>query len=301
MKLIGFYLKQYLRIVSYVSPNPIFINMMKISRSMLFSLAIFCTFYQISKPVLAESKNVVLKGKTIYFDGLLDVKSADLILRYLKSGANKLRVRSFGGDAESGLRVGLVISELNINVEVSGYCMSACANYLFLAARSKSLKKNSILGFHGGLTGGPPLLAARNEGLEKEREKWIELYKLDDELFQKLGIDKNLIAKSYEITEPEKKETIYKFVIENQEFTLNDEHKALELIADTEQANKKFSLDIYIRNASRNKVYFPSPQVLARNGVRGLVTYPYPKNQLMLNELAKKISSALEVVGDFND
>jgi hypothetical protein len=60
----------------------------------------------------------------------------------------KIIVDSPGGLITEGLAIGKVIASKNIAVEVQGICMSSCANYLFLAAKTRILNRG-VVGFHG--------------------------------------------------------------------------------------------------------------------------------------------------------
>ncbi|HGE8268061.1 TPA: hypothetical protein ACGD2I_002570 [Aeromonas hydrophila] len=37
-----------------------------------------------------------------------------------------------------------------LDVQVDGYCLSSCANYVFPAANNKLLGRHAIIGYHGG-------------------------------------------------------------------------------------------------------------------------------------------------------
>lgn len=59
-----------------------------------------------------------------------------------------LVVSSVGGEATVAMEIAERLG--NYDVVVSGVCLSACANYLFLPAKKKTLWANSVIGWHGG-------------------------------------------------------------------------------------------------------------------------------------------------------
>lgn len=70
-------------------------------------------------------------------------------------------VRSFGGRTDLGLDIGKVILERQATVHVSMFCVSSCANYVFLAAAERHILPGSVVLFHGGLV--PALLSLMEE------------------------------------------------------------------------------------------------------------------------------------------
>ncbi|HEY7886244.1 MAG TPA: hypothetical protein VIC08_14965 [Cellvibrionaceae bacterium] len=62
----------------------------------------------------------------------------------------RLRVKSPGGLTMVGMRIGVLVHKLQMDVEVDEFCVSSCANFIFTAARKKYVRHNSGLIFHGG-------------------------------------------------------------------------------------------------------------------------------------------------------
>src|SRR5690606_11689594 len=63
----------------------------------------------------------------------------------------KLIVTSPGGNIPTAMAIGKLIHHLEMDVEVRGYCASACANYMFPSGRNKVLSENSLIVYHGGM------------------------------------------------------------------------------------------------------------------------------------------------------
>lgn len=63
----------------------------------------------------------------------------------------RLIISSLGGHVDYGMQLGEWLLANQLAVEIGDYCMSSCANYVFLAGTEKILGKYSFIGFHGGL------------------------------------------------------------------------------------------------------------------------------------------------------
>lgn len=63
---------------------------------------------------------------------------------------DRLIITSTGGDLYAGMSLGDFINRNRISVEVDDYCISSCANYVFLAGAKKILNTDSLVIFHGG-------------------------------------------------------------------------------------------------------------------------------------------------------
>ena len=100
----------------------------------------------------------------------------------------------------------------SLNVEVNNVCLSSCANYIFPAGKTKVIKENSIVAWHGSAIqdslSNPPLdqiekmLAYIDDPQEKENEKnkiikshknYIDrMRKKQEKFFKKIGVDQSI-------------------------------------------------------------------------------------------------------------
>lgn len=62
---------------------------------------------------------------------------------------SRLVISSNGGEIGAGMDLGRWVKDNKLDVEVKGACASSCANYVFPAANTKYLRKDSILMWHG--------------------------------------------------------------------------------------------------------------------------------------------------------
>ena len=98
------------------------------------------------EPTFSLSK----EGQTIVFKGGIDKVSSEALIAAINEGANRIVITSQGGSMEDALNIAEVMQKHKIVLEVKDYCISACANFLFIAASEKKLLPDAILGFHGG-------------------------------------------------------------------------------------------------------------------------------------------------------
>ncbi|MDR3608695.1 MAG: hypothetical protein P4M08_15130 [Oligoflexia bacterium] len=75
---------------------------------------------------------------------------ADQLVELLNQGVSKIVVNSLGGDAEEGLKIGKLLFQKGVDIEVNGVCVSSCANYIFTSGRHKILN-NGVVGYHGNI------------------------------------------------------------------------------------------------------------------------------------------------------
>lgn len=90
-----------------------------------------------------------LNNGVIQYFGPIDMERVEKFKRLYKPG-DRLLVNSNGGSLFAGIEMGNFIHQNQMTVEVADVCISSCANYVFLAAETKVLNKNSLVIFHGG-------------------------------------------------------------------------------------------------------------------------------------------------------
>ena len=111
----------------------------------------------ISSGCMGQAKNLAdvtydTNSKTLTFLGPINNVSADAfeaLDREYNLKNTKLTIRSTGGDAAAGIKIGSIIHRRDMDVTVNQYCMSGCASYIFLAGKKKSLQPDAIVAFHG--------------------------------------------------------------------------------------------------------------------------------------------------------
>lgn len=125
--------------------------MLKVLKSFFSILLLSSTFAYAS-----EDTQVYLDGNKINYQGELTQSSNEKTFKIYGENKNNIKwisIKSTGGEVNASLDLAEFINENNLNIEVTEYCLSSCANYIFTAANEKLISKNALIGFHGGTTG----------------------------------------------------------------------------------------------------------------------------------------------------
>jgi hypothetical protein len=248
---------------------------------------------------------------TLQFDGDISHTSFLAIKDFLDNGVTTIIINSGGGDGEAGLSIAEEMAKREINLIVDKYCISSCANYLFVTAKKKSLRPGAFLGFHGGLTGGPPMVLEPADFPQFSPEQFAAvnlqmqaLYERETHFFAKLGFDPVLLKISDDKTAT--KEIHRSFTVSSKgkvmgTFPFEKEQEAKSLYDELIKKNQDAYMATTLDNRSPTKLYFPSKSTLQKYGVKGIEDYPYPTNQKDLEIQAQAALELREVeaLGDF--
>ncbi|MBX9899741.1 MAG: hypothetical protein K2Y28_03070 [Burkholderiaceae bacterium] len=278
-------------------------------KKILFCLSLsLCTLI----PQVASAFEATREGSVLRFTGGIDKESEKAIVQHLRSGASTLIVNSEGGDAGSGQSIAFEIIKQEVHVIVDKYCFSACANYLFLAAKEKSLMPGAVLGFHGGIYYGKDefKIEKGDSRLDTAMKKAFQkLHKTETALFKKMGINHQIIKDSADLTKVEKRPAVVTIETDGETFTYSAEQseEIKNLLNKLQKERKIFKANIaYASEQSLNKVYFPSKETLmSKYRVKGISNYPYPSNQDEVDNIAKAIAitfgneEGFIIVGEF--
>jgi ATP-dependent protease ClpP protease subunit len=123
----------------------------------------------------AEAAEVFRRFDTVVIKGEIKKGDSDAFASLLKDATTKYRkvvVTSAGGNVEEAMKLGQQIREVRLPLEVWGYCVSSCANFLFLSAPRRSVRDDAIVAFHAGTEGwlrqAIPLISAHKSSNEQE-------------------------------------------------------------------------------------------------------------------------------------
>lgn len=108
-------------------------------------------------PLAVPPAKITLEGTEVVVRGVL-LPGVDDEFRKLVRDAESVtgvRIRSEGGATVTALEMAEEIERRALQVVVDGYCLSSCANYIYVAGRSRKVLPDSVLGFHGGHTDSP--------------------------------------------------------------------------------------------------------------------------------------------------
>jgi len=91
---------------------------------------------------------ILRTGENIEYTGLLTEKAADQLEALDIRGVHKLSIKSAGGWETAAIRIGAWVQKNHLQVEVRDYCLSGCGQYVFVAAKKRSLRRGALVGCH---------------------------------------------------------------------------------------------------------------------------------------------------------
>ncbi len=238
---------------------------------------------------MSSFATVTRDGDKVVFTGEVTLEAASQLVEQFDKGARLLVVTSEGGDAAAGMAIANSMLKHDVSIQVDKYCMSACANYLFLAAKEKAMNAGAVLGYHGGIL---------KTGSQVEGQ-FGDMIASNNAFFEAIQVDDALIKKSFELTKLAKPNM--KFAVTSKgkttEFTTPEAMDAY--IAKLRKKKSKFTLKMSIQPTSAMQAYFPSKETLLGFGVKGIVDYPYPASQQAMTAAGKEILGGIELFGDY--
>ena len=123
----------------------------------------------------AASADVRLAGETAYYTGSISRVHNKRFFDVIDDQPVKhLVINSTGGEVEAAINLGLWIFYNKVDIEITEYCFSSCANYIFPAGYHKTIQPGAIVAWHGNYH------HLRNTGLWKD-EVMIRMGKYDED------------------------------------------------------------------------------------------------------------------------
>ncbi len=148
-----------------------------------------------------------LPGDVAHYQGPISLEENR---RFFAAVANRplrrLVIRSSGGEVEAAIALGTWVFEQQLDLEVTEYCLSSCANYVFPAAIRKRIAPGAVVAWHGNYhhlksTGlwtddidarrqrhGEDAATAR----DRARAVMERLVRLEQAFFERIGVDQYL-------------------------------------------------------------------------------------------------------------
>lgn len=91
---------------------------------------------------------VTREGRTLTISGPIARNLDRSVVRELR-GIDTVTITSSGGDERAAVRIGMALADRpNIMLIVEGACLSACAQYIFVAAQHKRISEGGVVGCH---------------------------------------------------------------------------------------------------------------------------------------------------------
>ena len=94
-----------------------------------------------------------IQGTSIIYRGHISRESNVRIFEVVETSdltPVTLFITSKGGDALAGIELGRWVFKNGLDVSVTEYCVSSCANYIFPAGKMKTLDSSAAVVWHGG-------------------------------------------------------------------------------------------------------------------------------------------------------
>ena len=157
-----------------------------------------------ANPVCADTG---LSAGVAYFSGPISAEQNQQLFEAVKGKTVKrLIITSSGGDVEAGIALASWVFDHGLDIEVSEYCLSSCANYVFPAGRHKSIGSGAIVAWHGNYNHLKQTglwrddIAARMERHGEDaataevhvREQVGRLVRLERDFFARIGVNEYL-------------------------------------------------------------------------------------------------------------
>lgn len=256
---------------------------------------------------LAEDTSFDIKrvdSTTIFYSGKIVAGQSFLALRdALTDSTTTLIVRSQGGSLLEGVRIGSLIVDRKLNVEVDAYCLSSCANNVFLAGHTKRLRSGAVLGFHGSMNLSQKQIetfsamseAELQASLEKTEPSFDDLALHEWQLLHKLKLEPSIYVSLMDKLEaalpPNKVDWIV--TIGRKKYAVRDGRDANDRIVKllrrklTSVSQLKSSIHIARDNPYGDAMFFPTQSTLEKFGVAEILEYPYPKDERDLGRMVK--------------
>ena len=143
---------------------------------------------------------------TINLKGIIENGDAQELALLLTKNVTNIVVDSLGGNAEEGLKIGELLVKQGVNVEVTGVCVSSCANYIFTSGKRKILSEG-IVGYHGNILAS--ITVGRDQFIESLKKSGLsesqiadvlthftEVAKNESQFFKALGISQDLFDRT---------------------------------------------------------------------------------------------------------
>jgi ATP-dependent protease ClpP protease subunit len=135
--------------------------------------------------------------QTLRLEGPITAQTAQDFDALLARSAHieEIILNSSGGDEIAAIHIGEIVKKNRINTTVSGRCLSACFQYIFLASNRKLIKENSIVAFHSNSKSANNWILSSNIDLKKNNyiKKYFDISSKISNKIDSLITNKNTI------------------------------------------------------------------------------------------------------------
>ncbi len=150
------------------------------------SLYIFGT-NSVAKTVECRSNKTSIKLieiNTVCISGIIQKNSYNEFIETIKNNNIKtIYINSLGGDVDEAISIARFISENRIDVIVSDFCFSSCANYLFVSGNKKQITTDGVVAWHGVPIFNPALVSSDHADVIRA------IVEKSDNFFKEFGVN----------------------------------------------------------------------------------------------------------------
>ena len=140
------------------------------------------------RPNGSEAENHVdvhIDGTSIIYNGPMAAEGVEQVKKLYTENIDRLVLNSPGGEINIGMDLGEWVYDKGLDVEIKNIAFSSAANYVFTAGKTKYLHKDSMVGWHGGVTQDND-----NFFMKLFMKKYLEEgKKREKEFFEKIKVD----------------------------------------------------------------------------------------------------------------
>ncbi len=144
---------------------------------------------------------------TAAYRGAISVENnAGFFARVAGQPLRRLLIDSGGGDVAAAIELADWVHARQLDITVTGVCLSSCANYVFPAARRKEIRPGAIVAWHGnyhhlaetGLWRDDVALRMRRDGEDEQtatryvQAQMARLVALERDFFARIGVDEQV-------------------------------------------------------------------------------------------------------------
>lgn len=114
----------------------------------------------------------------IHLTGSIDPNMLESLQEAIaRSHVKIVAISSLGGQVDVAIQIADLLDENNISLQVSKYCLSACAQYLLTLVDEVEVKPDTAIGYHYNPAGTFLLLLAGGFIEDAEHARWRDLYR----------------------------------------------------------------------------------------------------------------------------
>jgi hypothetical protein len=146
------------------------------------------------------------KATAEYHGAISEANNAAFFAREAGRPLQRLLIDSGGGDVAAAIELADWVFTRQLDITVTGMCLSSCANYVFPAARHKEIQPGAIVAWHGnyhhlaqtGLWRDDVKLRMQRDGEDEQtatryvQAQVAQLVEMEQAFFARIGVDQQV-------------------------------------------------------------------------------------------------------------